>query len=95
MVKITVSEVEHVANLARLTFDSREIESFTNQLNDILKFVGKLQAVDTSDIEPTTRAIELLNVFREDEVKPSLSVEDATSNAPRAEEGAFIVPRII
>ncbi len=95
MAKITATEVEHVASLARLTFDSHEIEAFTSQLNDILEFVGKLEAVDTSDIEPTTRAIELLNVFREDEVRPSLSVEDATSNAPRAEEGAFVVPRII
>lgn len=95
MAKITVSEVEHVANLARLTFDPREIEAFTNQLNDILNFVGKLEAVDTSGIEPTTRAIELLNVFREDEIRPSLPVEDAMSNAPRADEGAFVVPRII
>ena len=95
MEKITVSEVEHVASLARLTFDSHEVEEFTNQLNDILEFVGKLEAVDTSHIKPTTRAIELLNVFREDEVRPSLSVEDAISNAPEAEEGAFVVPRII
>ncbi len=95
MAKITVSEVEHVAHLARLTFDDQEIEAFTRQLNDILEFVDKLDALDTSDVEPTTRAIELLNVFREDEVKPSLPVEEATANAPLSEKGAFVVPRII
>ncbi len=95
MAKITVSEVEHVAHLARLTFDSQEIDEFTRQLNDILEFVDKLDALDTSDIEPTTRAIEVLNVFRKDEIKPSLPVEEATANAPMAENGAFVVPRII
>jgi len=95
MAKITVSEVEHVAHLARLTFNAREIDAFTRQLNDILEFVDKLDALDTSGIAPTTRAIELLNVFREDETKPSLPVEEASANAPAAEEGAFVVPRII
>jgi len=95
MAKITVTEVEHVAHLARLTFSTEEVEAFTRQLNDILEFVDKLDALDTAGIEPTTRAIELLNVFREDEVKESLPVEEATGNAPLAEEGAFVVPRII
>ncbi len=95
MAKITVSEVEHVAHLARLTFTAEETDAFARQLNDILAFVDKLDALDTSKVEPTTRAIELLNVFREDEIRPSLSVEDATANAPASEEGAFVVPRII
>jgi len=95
MAKITTSDVEHVAHLARLSFDANEIDAFTRQLNDIIEFVDMLDALDTSGVEPTTRALELLNVFRNDEVKPSLSVEQATANAPVAEDGAFVVPRII
>ncbi len=95
MAKITLGEVEHVAHLARLNFNQEETEAFTRQLNDILEFVDKLDALDTSDIEPTTRAIELLNVFRDDEVRESLPVEEATGNAPVSEKGAFVVPRII
>jgi len=95
MAKITTSDVEHVAHLARLSFDANEIDAFTRQLNDIIEFVDMLDALDTSGVEPTTRALELLNVFRNDEVKPSLSAEQATANAPAAEDGAFVVPRII
>ena len=95
MAKITVSEVEHVAHLARLIFNPEEIEAFTRQLNDILEFVDKLHALDTSNIEPATRAIKLVNVFRKDEIKPSLPVEEVAANAPQAEKGAFVVPRII
>jgi aspartyl-tRNA(Asn)/glutamyl-tRNA(Gln) amidotransferase subunit C len=95
MARITLSEVRHVAHLARLTFEEREIEAFTRQLNDILEFVAQLEGLDTSGVEPTTRAIEIFNVFRRDEVKPSLSVEEALSNAPQGEGGAFVVPRII
>ena len=84
-----------MANLARLRLDADELEAFTKQLNEILEFMGKLEALDTSGVEPTTRAIELLNVFRDDEAKPSLSVEEVEQNAPQSEKGAFVVPRII
>ncbi len=95
MAHITIKEVEHVAQLARLRFSKDELEEFTNQLDAILRFVGKLESLDTEGVEPTYRAIEIVNCFREDMVKPSLPIEDVTANAPESEEGAFVVPRII
>jgi len=94
-VKITTSEIEHVAQLARLSFDPSEIESFNRQLNDILGYISKLEELDTSRVEPTTHALELTNAFRKDEVKPSLPVEKTLSNAPEQEGRGFVVPKII
>ncbi len=93
--KITVSEIEHVAQLARLSFDPDEIRDFARQLNDILGYIGKLEELDTSGIRPTTHALELTNAFREDEPRPSLPVDKALSNAPEHENGLFVVPKII
>lgn len=93
--KITTSEIEHVAQLARLSFDPSEIENFNRQLNDILGYISKLEELDTSRVEPTTHALELTNAFRKDEVKPSLPVEKTLSNAPEQEKGRFVVPKII
>lgn len=93
--KITTSEIEYVAHLARLSFDPSEIESFTRQLNDILVYVSKLEELDTSRVEPTTHALQLTNALRKDEVRPSLPVEKILSNAPEREEGRFVVPKII
>ncbi len=95
MAGITLEELEHVARLARLSFTHDELLSFTEQLNDILGYVAKLEELDTSGVSPTTHALQTTNVFRNDEVKPSLSVEDAVANAPEEEKGAFVVPRII
>ncbi len=95
MAEISIREVEHVAELARLRFDTKELEEFTNQLDAILKFVSKLESLDTEGVEPTYRAIEIVNCFREDRVEPSLPIEDVVANAPESENGAFVVPRII
>lgn len=93
--KIDTSEIEHVAHLARLSFNPSEIEDFSRQLNDILGYISKLEELDTSRVEPTTHAMELTNVFRKDEVKPSLPVEKTLSNALEREERGFVVPKII
>ena len=93
--KITTSEIKHVAQLARLSFDQSEIENFKRQLNDILGYISKLEELDTSQVVPTTHALELTNAFRKDEVKPSLSVEKTLSNAPELEGGGYVVPKII
>ncbi len=95
MANITVEELEHVARLARLDFSEEELSAFTEQLNDILGYMAKLEELDTSGVEPTTHALEVTNVFRQDQVKPSLPVEEAVANAPEEEGGAFVVPRII
>lgn len=95
LVKITTSEIKHVAQLARLSFDPAEIKNFKRQLNDILEYISKLEELDTSQVASTTHALELTNAFREDEVKPSLSVEKTLSNAPELEGGGYVVPKII
>ncbi|OEU50431.1 MAG: asparaginyl/glutamyl-tRNA amidotransferase subunit C [Desulfobacterales bacterium C00003060] len=93
--KITKKEVVHVAKLARLDLDEEAIDTYTGQLEDILTYMDTLNRVDTRDISPTSHAIFISNAFREDEVKPSISVESALANAPRSENGSFVVPKVI
>ncbi|OCC16438.1 Aspartyl-tRNA(Asn) amidotransferase subunit C [Dissulfuribacter thermophilus] len=93
--KITRGEVEHISELARLSFSEDELEVIANQLNDILGYIDKLNELDTAGIEPTTHAQELVNAFRMDEPQESLNVDDSLSNAPEREGGQFVVPRII
>ena len=95
MADITIEELEHVARLARLSFSKDELANFTGQLNDILGYIAKLEEIDTADVPPTTHALQVTNVFREDRVEPSLPVEESVANAPQEENGTFVVPRII
>ncbi|MDP3789670.1 MAG: Asp-tRNA(Asn)/Glu-tRNA(Gln) amidotransferase subunit GatC [Candidatus Omnitrophota bacterium] len=92
---ITKSDVKYIANLARLKLTEKETEYFTGQLSNIIGYVDQLKELDTANIEPTTHAMPIQNVFREDTVKPSLKVEDALNNAPAKENSLFKVPRII
>jgi aspartyl-tRNA(Asn)/glutamyl-tRNA(Gln) amidotransferase subunit C len=92
---LTRDEVLHVADLARLSLAPEEIEVVTRQLNDILAYVEKLQELDTEGVEPLAHVIPVFNVLREDAVTAGLDRDDALSNAPAREEGAFVVPRII
>ena len=93
--KITRREVEHVARLARLELTEDERETMTRQLDRILAYVEKLNELDTSQVEPTSHVIPMVNVMREDEPRASLSPDDALANAPDRAEGFFRVPRII
>jgi aspartyl-tRNA(Asn)/glutamyl-tRNA(Gln) amidotransferase subunit C len=92
---ISIEDVEHVARLARLKLTEEEKETFRRQLSDVLEHARKISEVDTSDVPPTSHTLPLRNVFREDRLRPSLSVEEATGSAFWAVEGAFKVPRII
>jgi aspartyl-tRNA(Asn)/glutamyl-tRNA(Gln) amidotransferase subunit C len=92
---LTREAVLHVANLARLSLNPAEVDTFTRQLNDILAYVAKLQEVDTAGIPPLAHAMPLSNAFREDEVEPGLERERSLANAPEREAGAFVVPRVI
>jgi len=87
--------VDHVARLARLDLSEEERERMQVELAAILDHAEKIQALDLDGIEPTSHAIPLRNVMRPDEVRPSLSQEDALANAPEAEDGRFRVPKII
>jgi aspartyl-tRNA(Asn)/glutamyl-tRNA(Gln) amidotransferase subunit C len=93
--KITKKEVEYVAHLARLNLGPEEAESFTARLDEILTYFEKLKELDTANVEPTSHSIPMVNAFREDQVKPSLDIEDALSNAPDKEGNFFKVPKII
>ncbi|MHB8897090.1 MAG: Asp-tRNA(Asn)/Glu-tRNA(Gln) amidotransferase subunit GatC [Candidatus Geothermincolia bacterium] len=92
---ISIEDVEHVAKLARLRLDDSEKETYRHQLSDILEHARIISEVDAEGIPPTSHTLPLVNVFREDEARPSLPVEEVTRNAPWAEGGAFKVPRII
>ena len=93
--KVTDQDIKTVASLSRLRIRPDETAEVAAQLDKFLTYVENLQAIDTSNIEPTTYALPMQNVFRTDEVKPSLERELALSNAPLAEDGYFKVPRVL
>jgi len=95
MPRITRAEVEHVARLARLELDEATVERMTGQLNDILSHMDKLGELDTTGVPPTTHAMELTNVWREDVVQGSATVDEALKNAPESDGRSFIVPRVV
>jgi aspartyl-tRNA(Asn)/glutamyl-tRNA(Gln) amidotransferase subunit C len=89
---ITREQVLHVASLARLEIPEDEIERVQEQLGAILEAVSKVSELELADIEPTSHPLDLVNVFGEDEPRPSLPREEALANAPDPAEGAFRVP---
>jgi aspartyl-tRNA(Asn)/glutamyl-tRNA(Gln) amidotransferase subunit C len=89
---ITREQVLHVASLARLEIPEDEIERVQEQLGAILEAVSKVSELELADIEPTSHPLDLVNVFGEDEPRPSLPQEEALANAPDPAEGAFRVP---
>lgn len=93
--KLSKQEVEHVAHLARLAISEEEVEIFSRQLSEILTYIGKLNELDTSRVQPTSHVLDLSNVFREDAVKECLPSTEVLSNAPDRENGFFRVPKII
>ena len=93
--KITRVEVEHVARLARLELSEPELDTFTVQMDSILSYVEKLNALDTDGIVPTSHAVPMENAFRLDELTGSLGLEGALANAPRHAESFFMVPKVI
>jgi aspartyl-tRNA(Asn)/glutamyl-tRNA(Gln) amidotransferase subunit C len=88
-------DVKYVAHLARLALTSDEEKVLGAQLGNILGYIEKLRELDVTNVEPTAHAVPMLNVTRADEVRPSLSHEDALRNAPRSAGGLFIVPKIV
>ena len=93
--KITKEQVEHVAMLARLELSEQEKELITGQMDAILAYVDKLGELHTDEIVATSHAVPMENAFREDEVRPSLGVDNALANAPDRMEGFFRVPKVI
>jgi len=92
---ITREDVEHIGWLASIKIEEEEKDELVEQFNTILDFFHQLDMVDTEGVEPTYRAVDLANIFREDVVRVSLTQEEALANAPRRENGYFKSPRIV
>jgi aspartyl-tRNA(Asn)/glutamyl-tRNA(Gln) amidotransferase subunit C len=93
--KVTIADVEYIAQLARLTYSDEEKQKLTEQFNTILEYIETLNELNTDNVEPLSHVIELSNVIREDEVKPSLPVEEVLKNAPAKSEDFFKVPKVL
>jgi aspartyl-tRNA(Asn)/glutamyl-tRNA(Gln) amidotransferase subunit C len=92
---ISEDQVKHVARLARLSLQPQETERVTRQLNEILGYIEQLNEVPTDDIEPTSHILDLVNVFRQANVKSPIDTEALLGNAPETAHHFFVVPRIV
>jgi aspartyl-tRNA(Asn)/glutamyl-tRNA(Gln) amidotransferase subunit C len=92
---ISRDEVAHLARLARLAVTEDELTTFAGQLDVILASVATVGEVAADDIPPTSHAVPLVNVFRQDLARPGLTQQQALAGAPAAEDGRFRVPRIL
>ena len=95
MATLSRADVEHVAQLARLGLTEDELSRLEGQLNHILDQYAILTTLDTEHIAPTAQTIELANILRDDVVQPSLTVDEALSNAPERSGSHFVVPAIL
>lgn len=89
------AQVHRVAHLARLELQPEEETQFAGQLNGILDYFEQLSELDTENVEPTTRAIDVSNVTREDQLKPAPNREEILDCAPQREGDFFRVPKIL
>ena len=92
---ISRTDVDHVARLARLQLGEAELEQMRAQLSSILGYIDKLAALDTSGVEPTSHAVPLVNVMRDDVAEPCFAREAMLANAPDPSGEFFRVPRIL
>jgi aspartyl-tRNA(Asn)/glutamyl-tRNA(Gln) amidotransferase subunit C len=95
MSAITRDEVAHLARLSRLALADEELDHFAAQLDVIIGAVARVAEVAADDIPPSSHALPITNVYRPDEIRPSLTPEQALSGAPAVEDGRFRVPRIL
>ena len=92
---LTSDEVRHIATLARVELSDAEIERYREQLSSILAHFETLNAIDTSDVPPTAQTLDLVNVHREDEPRPSAPLEEVLRNGPRREGGYLRVRAVL
>jgi len=93
--KLTDKEVRHIALLARLGISDSEVEKFREQLSNILENFDILSQADTEGLPPTAQSITLENIYRPDETKPSLPVDEVLANAPDREGNSFKVNAVL
>ncbi len=92
---LTIAEVEHIAQLARLELSAEEKERYCQQLSAILEYARRLQELDTAGIPPTASVLPPRSVLRPDETTPGLTLEDLLRNAPQVENEQFRVPPVM
>jgi aspartyl-tRNA(Asn)/glutamyl-tRNA(Gln) amidotransferase subunit C len=95
VMKLTLEEVEHIAELARLQLSEAEKSRYREQLSDILDYAARLQELDTSGISPTSSVLPERSVLRPDEPRPGLSVDELLRNAPAVDKNQFRVPPVL
>jgi aspartyl-tRNA(Asn)/glutamyl-tRNA(Gln) amidotransferase subunit C len=88
-------DVRHVARLARLDFSDDEEARMADEMSQILDYVEKLDELDTSGVPPMSHVLDVTNVYREDEVEERIDQEQALEPAPEAEQGYFVVPKVV
>lgn len=93
--KLSRAQVIAIAELAKLQLTEDEITRFGDQLSHVLDYAARLEQLDTADIPPTATVLPLRNVFRDDEVRPSLPRDEALANAPDSADGQFRVDAIL
>jgi len=96
-IKLTKSEILHLAKLAKLNLTDQEIEKYGEQLSETIDYVKNLDKLNTDNISPTNSVVDLKNVTFEDgaENETGLTTKEALQNAKKTKEGAFVVDRII
>lgn len=92
---LTCKDVSYVADLARLEFSQAETQAMAKELGVVLDYAETLSKVDTAHVKPTEHILAMENVFRQDEVKASLSNEEALANAPESDAGCYKVPAVM
>lgn len=92
---LSKKDVEYVANLSRLNLSEEELERFSGQLSNILDYINKLKELNVSETQPMSHVLDLKNVLRKDEVRPSLSNEEVLKSAPSQDRGHFKVPKVV
>jgi aspartyl-tRNA(Asn)/glutamyl-tRNA(Gln) amidotransferase subunit C len=93
--KLSLAQIEHVAELAQLALSEAEKQQFREQLSSILDYAERLRELDTDSIPPTATVLPLENVMRDDKARPSMPVKDVLANAPSVEDDCFRVPVVL
>ncbi len=88
-------KIEQIVMLARLELTEEEKKLFSKQIGSIIEYIDKLNELDTANVDPTAHVLPMKNVFRDDELKPSLCKDKALQNAPNRINDFYRVPRII
>lgn len=92
---LTRADVEKVSLLGRLLLSPAELDTMTTQLSQVVDYMNLLAELDTDGVEPMAHAVEMSNVFRADEVTPSLDRKDALANAPHHDDECYLVPAVL